>query len=269
MCHRWAISCTSPQTAPAGRAGSICTESAASTAVSAPRTIWGPSINTAANELDPGLTALGYGLYFSSDRPTGDSPPGESNDYNLYHTTSREVFADVETEYRPPINWAALWQAVWPNLLWALLALLLLLSLLAVLRDARRRKLGLLARCLLASLAAHVLLMFLLSFWNVTASVVSALRGRGEIRVALSPAGQGQALAAQIRGQLTEVSLPEVRQFEIARPQPTTDVQPLDARATLTVARQGMDGQRTTACRDRVPRCAGTAAGIAGAGKRG
>src|SRR5262249_36996567 len=67
----------------------------------------GPSINTPANELDPALGMGGYALFFSSDRATesdgraASSRPNSESDsrphgYAVYHTTSREVFSEVE-----------------------------------------------------------------------------------------------------------------------------------------------------------------------------
>ncbi|MCP4246121.1 MAG: hypothetical protein GY778_03645, partial [bacterium] len=120
-------------------------------------------------------------------------------------------------------------------MLWALLALLLLLALLSLWRGSRHGKLGLLARCLLASLMAHLLLLLLLSFWNVTSSVVRALRGGDRIQIALSPPSSGQALASQIRGQLTEVEVPESQSIEIERAEPTPQMPPAEAQALLTV----------------------------------
>lgn len=168
----------------------------------------GPALNTAANELDPGLAALGFGLYFSSDRPPQRVEPARPNAYDLYYSASRDVFVETETTPARGIDWAALWSAIGPNLLWALLALLLLLLPLALWRDVRRRRVSLLARCLLASLAVHAGLLLALSFWQVTAAVVDVVRGRGAIRVALSPVG-GDSLAEQIRGALTDLTMPQ------------------------------------------------------------
>lgn len=169
----------------------------------------GPAINSAANELDPGLASLGFGLYFSSDRPRDRIDPKHPNDYNLYYSASRDVFIETEAAQTARINWAAMWRTILPNLLWGLLALLLLLLLIALCWDARRRRLSLLTRCLLASLAMHALLLFILSFWKVTAVVVDAVRGRGEIQVAVTPRDGGDSLMEQIRGSLTDLAAPQ------------------------------------------------------------
>lgn len=194
----------------------------------------GATLNTAANELDPALAMGGYALFFSSDRPLERRRADRPNDYDLFHTTSREVFRDDEALHRP-IDWAALLSAVGPNLFWALLALLLLLLLLAFLRDARSRKLSLLMRCLLASLLAHLVLMMLFNFWEVTTSLAGLLRREGRIQVALVSAARADELTTQIRGNLADVAAPAPRET----PQTRADIAAPDQRpphATLETA---------------------------------
>lgn len=200
----------------------------------------GESVNTRANELDPGLTHLGYALYFSSDR-LGDHPPNEQPpDYNLYYTSAREVFTETELQRRPAIDWAALWADAWPALLWLLLALMLLLLLRALMGRVRDRRLGLLAQCLVASLTAHALLMLLLSFWQVTASLSDALR-RGRLQIALSTPGQADELTTQIRGQLTAFELPAAASIEAERAGTSPDAQAQNVLATLAITRFNLD----------------------------
>ena len=67
----------------------------------------GPKINTPRNELDPGLSLGGFALYFSSDRRLKRQHPRRPQDaiaapakkpdaeYNLFYTTSREVFEQI------------------------------------------------------------------------------------------------------------------------------------------------------------------------------
>lgn len=162
----------------------------------------GPAINTPANELDPAVSLGGFALHFSSDRREADgaAPPP----YRLFQSMSREVFVDADMQ-RAAIDWGAVWTALGPNLLWALLALLMLLLLLATLRAARDRRLSLLARCLLTSLALHALLMLLFTAWHVTAALTGLGSRNGEIRVALS-GEQGGGLQAQIHGSVTAMS---------------------------------------------------------------
>lgn len=174
----------------------------------------GAEVNTAANELDPDLSLGGYGLHFSSDR-RADARPGDNAafeqatlaTYGLYYTTSREVFSETETQ-QASINWAGLWRDIAPNLLWALLALLLSLLLLALMRDFRERKLSLLARCLLASLLLHMLLMLLLNVVEVTTALASVVRGKGRIQVSLVSSAVGDELSSQLFGQMTDVESP-------------------------------------------------------------
>lgn len=161
----------------------------------------GPAINTSANELDPAVSLGGFALHFSSDRREAD---GTAPPYRLFQCMSREVFVDAEM-HRAAINWGAVWSALGPNLLWALLALLMVLLLLATLRAARDRRLSLLVRCLLTSLALHALLMLLFTVWQVTAAMTGLGSRKGEIRVALSGDHDG-GLHAQIRGALTGMS---------------------------------------------------------------
>lgn len=175
----------------------------------------GPPVNLASNELDASLAMGGYGLYFSSDRSQEEGDASEAN-YNLYYSASREVFADSETTSNP-INWAAFWRNVLPNLLWALLALLLLLLLLALMRDMRGRRLSLLARCLLASLAAHMLLLLLFTLWQVAGSLSNREHGKGSIQVALLSSATGSEITTQIRGNLTTVDAPTPTEVETQR----------------------------------------------------
>ncbi len=199
----------------------------------------GASVNSSANELDAGLSMGGYGLFFSSDReaPTNRTHPTDER-YDIYYTTSREVFIDAESHGRT-IDWAGLWAVVGPNLLWALLALLLLLALLALLRGIRDRRLSLLARCVLASLFAHLLMLLLFSFWEVTAGIAQALQGKGAIQVALVSAADSGDINAQIRGGMTTVELPDTPTPAPDRPAPTVHV---DASvAVLTVDQRAPD----------------------------
>ncbi|HWL93266.1 MAG TPA: hypothetical protein VNT79_07005 [Phycisphaerae bacterium] len=182
----------------------------------------GGTVNTSANELDPELGLGGYGLHFSSDRvrrtDLSESPtqtdtekqasvPVKRQDYDIYYSASREVFREVRSE-RASIDWLGLWRAIGPNLLLALLALLLLILMLVLMRDARRRQLSLLARCLLASLMAHLLLMLVFNAWQVGSAVAGALDGRGSVRVALVTSAVGGQITSQIRGDLTQIAVP-------------------------------------------------------------
>jgi hypothetical protein len=143
----------------------------------------GDAVNTAANELDPGLSAEGFRLYFSSDR----SADGQSarQDYGLWWTASREVYRDVMQE---KIDLAALWSTIWPWLL--LLLLLALLGLLLGLLVARHehwrahmRRMSLLAQCILVSCLVHLLIAMLLAAWRIGSDVTRLLCGGHRVQI--------------------------------------------------------------------------------------
>lgn len=161
-------------------------------------------INTPFNDLDPALTQTGFALTFSSDRPASFAMGSDGRgDYNLYSSTSREVFRKSREA-----DLAGLWATLWPKLLWLLLSILALLLLYFLYRDARRRHLSILAKCLLASLAIHALLMLALNLWGVTNSLGELFKRPGGSRVILTdaPSGTSEGLATQIRGQITDSS---------------------------------------------------------------
>ena len=202
-----------------------------------PPTNLGPTINTTANELDPGLTMGGYALYFSSDRPVESGPAAETYPYHLYRSNSREVFANIKIERRT-IDWTALWARIGPNLLWALLLLLLLLLFVTLVRDLRGRKLSLLTRCLLASLALHLLLMMLLNVWKVTTALAHEFQRHGPIQVALAGPAEGADLVAQVRGEFTALDLPAPAQLASAPRSAKPELEPDAKLQSLKVVHQ-------------------------------
>lgn len=164
----------------------------------------GDGVNTASDELDPTLGMGGFALYFSSNRSRAGSGGAPSNStYDVYLATSREVYADVEV-VRAGVDWDAFWAVVGPGLLGLLLLLALLLLGRLLPEVMARRRLSLLARCLLASLFAHGLLLALFTVWQVSTSLKGVLNRRGAVRVALGSAAQGASLAAQVRGGFAE-----------------------------------------------------------------
>lgn len=180
------------------------------------------AINSAYNELDPALTMDGFALAFSSDRPSGNGRPEATRNYRIYSTSSREVFREWEKPTNT-IAWAATWKALLPNLVYALLSLLAAFVLLRIWKYSRGRRLSLLVRCLLISAFAHLLVVMLMSFWEVTTSIASAVRGSGGdgggIRVSLSPvAGAGSdSLYTQIRGNFTDIAAPDWQPTDVMR----------------------------------------------------
>jgi hypothetical protein len=172
----------------------------------------GTAINTEANEVDPAPSLGGFAMHFGSDRGGRGPPPATAStgpkaaaNYDLYHTASREVFIEVDTDWA---RFAAevLWPALWA-LLWGLLCLLAVLALLAVLREGRLRQLNLLTRCLLASLLVHFVLMFVFMLWQVGSGMVTAWERAGAVQVSLGASSGGQGLAPQIRGEVAQVEL--------------------------------------------------------------
>ncbi len=163
----------------------------------------GATVNSAHNELDPGLAALGYELLFSSDRlllaPTGGDAPERV--YQLYATSSREVYLRSETA---AIDLAGLMRALLPSLLWLLLALLLLLLLALLAKASRSQRLSLLIRCLIASLMAHLALMILLSFWQVTSGIIDAVQRPGRLQIAIGTSAEEQAIVSQLTGVVSD-----------------------------------------------------------------
>ncbi|MHC4415981.1 MAG: hypothetical protein ACYS0G_11920 [Planctomycetota bacterium] len=204
-----------------------------------PRNLGAP-VNTPLNELDPAVNLGGFGLHFSSNRPRDEREPAGSPDYDLYYTTSREVFRQTDT-YRASIDWALIWATFGPYLLAAVLVLLVLLALMTLLKRLEYRRLSLVIKCLFVSLLVHMLLGLCFAFWAVTTSGSDWIRpGRG-MRVALVSPSLGAGLARQIRGDLTNIEL------EPSWPVPTQpryapgEQDRLPASAAVTVARSAIE----------------------------
>ena len=166
------------------------------------------AINTDADERDPQLGLGGFSVFYRSSKRGGEA--------SLLRANSREVFRDIEIE-RGSIDWAALWRQIAPNLLWAALALLLALLFLAMVRDFQNRKVSLFARCLVASLLAHLMLMLLFNILKVSTTIASALGGNERIRVALTPSASAGEFGEQIRGEFVAV---ETFEFELPAESP-------------------------------------------------
>lgn len=215
----------------------------------------GGTVNTRANELDPGLSLGGFRLFFSSDRGehvSDSEPPPEPRRYALYHTTSREVFRDVESHRRAGIDWGGLWSAVGPGLIWLLLALLALLALLWFMRGLQERDVSLLTKCLLTSLLLHLLLLLLFSLWHVTASIAGEFRRGGRIQVALAPQGSSHDLARQVLGAVTEVDGPESVEVEPIRGKSRLPLRTEAQLTSLTVERVSLEGSERISHTDTI-----------------
>ncbi len=181
----------------------------------------GSTLNSPDDETEPETSVAPHSLLFRSGgaRQASDGLPSpsagseDSSDARHYFSTSREVFREVQTRW-PGFDWRELWRLFGPNLLWALLALILIMLLLALQRDFRERGLSLLARCLVASLIAHLGLMLLFNVWKVSTGLGDYAQRRGKILVSLAAASGGDGIAEQIRGWLTSVDLPAADALE-------------------------------------------------------
>ncbi|MHC4786254.1 MAG: hypothetical protein ACYTE6_09830, partial [Planctomycetota bacterium] len=187
----------------------------------APRSL-GPPVNTPDHELDPAVSLEGFGLHYAGD-------VGEGAGYDLLYTTSREVFTRTD-RYRASLDWAAFWAMIWPYLLATLIAAAILLALIRALTRLQYRRLTLLAKCMLISLLIHMLLMLTFAFWSVSAAIADRIDAGSGMRVVLTSPSIGAGLAAQIRGELTNVEV------EAAIPQPAETRQQQDSVATLPPA---------------------------------
>lgn len=157
----------------------------------------GPAINSSADDMDPALSADGFRLFFSTNRSTT-----EPHLYQLYGSVSREVYIDHDAVNTS--GFTDLLSGLWPWLLLLLLLAMLFYLLSRLLRDAAWRKrfgqLGLLAQCLLLSLALHMLIAGALALWRVGNEISDYIAQSGGARVILASTGPASDAAAQIRG---------------------------------------------------------------------
>lgn len=204
----------------------------------------GLTINTPANELDPALGMGGFAIEFSSDRPS--EPGGRPDTYGLFHSESREVYREREAR-----AWsvAGLWASVWPWLLWLLLVAMLVGAFWLLQQVVRNRKLSILARCLIGSAIAHMILLFLLSLWGVTSTLGELLKkpgggggGGNRVRLTLAaPSGGGDSLTQQVRGDIVTASVEPVAAPSLTvappAPAPVQPRAPEPGRSTLADSR--------------------------------
>ncbi|MCP3903019.1 MAG: hypothetical protein GY715_05220 [Planctomycetes bacterium] len=194
----------------------------------------GATVNSAANELDPGVDLGGFGLHFSTNRVTPEGGADSGAHYELYRTQSREVMLEEQT-YRAQIDWVT----ILPIAVWVVAALLLLLTMLLLARfvpEQRFRQLSLIARCMIVSVVAHMLLMAGLAVWGVSTSLADWLdKGRG-MQVALVTHRDGDDVASQVRGSLTTAEF-QPAEVQAERVEPTIAVEIAQAQMTMPVER--------------------------------
>jgi WD40-like Beta Propeller Repeat len=217
----------------------------------------GHAVNSTSNELDPAIGAGGFELLFSSNRPIGDfsgvergddgaiASTDEPPDYNVFRSTSREVFRDVD-ESQASVDWAGLWSTLWPLLLLLLLFLVLLLLLRRLWVHERFRlayhRLSLLARCVLVSILLHLLLVSLLAVWSVSNQIGEFLRESTGTKVALI-SHSAESIAVQIQGQITDVDVRAQDPGALSRLAMSQLSKPLPAAATVSVPRTNVQDQ--------------------------
>ncbi|MEC9374664.1 MAG: hypothetical protein VYC34_12505, partial [Planctomycetota bacterium] len=90
----------------------------------------------------------------------------------------------------------------------------------------RFRKLSLLAKCLLASLLVHMLLMFALTVWKVSTAIEGFFDRPGGTQVHLTTSGSMDAVTAQVRGGASAVELDPARPTTTAAATPVAPSAP-------------------------------------------
>lgn len=210
-----------------------------------PAILLGDEINTSSHELDPVLSLGGYGLYFASNHPEKVEGASAVGAYNLFYTTSREVYHDIERIPPPSLNFGAWWSRIGPNLLWAMFALSLLLLLWAMMKSLSEKRMGLLAKCMSVSVALHLLLLFLFNVWQVTSSLAGDSKHRGKIQIALASPSSGGEIASQIRGQAGQIEPPAWQESPTERPDNIPEAQPESAQTATNVQRFAMAQQES------------------------
>ena len=186
----------------------------------------GPEVNTDANETDPQLAAGGFRMYFSSDRQ------GEGGTYDLYMTTSREVYTDREGRPLPALGWSV----------WVFLgALALLVPLLLFLKAGGYKHLSTLQKCAVASLLLHILMTLLFSARYMSQKIIAYVEadgGMAEVDLTVSDRLQ---IVSDIRSQVSKLPTEDVAPAKIERTE--TDLPPLDQ---VTLPPVDMPKNRTT-----------------------
>ncbi len=152
-----------------------------------PRTL-GPSINTESDELNPALGLEGFAIFFVAETD------GQST---LIRAVSREVYLSRVTTRGDLLS-------LLPWILLALALVLLLALLRRTVRDelwrGRLATLGLMAKCVLASLIVHAGLMALLAAMQVSPDAGQPFGAEEGVRVALSSSSMRSSIADQMRG---------------------------------------------------------------------
>ncbi len=233
--------------------------------VGSPGPAWwlGKEVNTASDELDPALDLAGFRLRFR--RSDYEGAPSTAT---YQQTTAREVYKTVRT------RWASL--AVLADLLrilpWLLLALALVLLFAGLQRSVRSgdwqqrfSTLGLMARCVLASIAIHALLAVLLGLWDIHAGVPGET-GTEQTRVALTTNRSAAAAANQLQASAASAKQPvaeAARQLPAPTAQPTVEHRTQAPAARAAPAPSRMTAATPSAIMNAVPAPAASSAEVA------
>ena len=186
-------------------------------------------VNSPRDEMDPALWLEGHGLIFSSNRDTEDL-----SRFALFESVSREVFSTWRLSGLVNFLRANKWMLL--ALILSLLALLWLLRL--FMSEHRRRAIALIYRCMLASLALHLLILFLFSFYQLAQAVYN--QSKNPMEVAINEAALArERMSTEIREQVHElprvmrqdapvqrtVNVPKLQGIDVPPP-PTFDLPP-------------------------------------------
>ncbi len=179
------------------------------------------TLNTPAGDFSPALCREGFEMFFCSDR---DGRP------MVYHTRLA------------PLSGMQRALTTIGRIFWWLLALLAgLITLVAMLlwwyRARDRKQVGLLMRCLAGSLAAHAVILVLLSLWMIGATIREPEKKQVDIMLD-TEALASEKLSTHIREQVAEIdSAPEMEQLEaVGSPKVTTDAEFHESTAAAAAA---------------------------------
>lgn len=158
-----------------------------------PRTL-GPSINTAGDDLDPSLGLEGFAIQFAM---------ALDESHTLMRAVSREVYLARNTTRGDLLS-------LLPWILMALALVMLLALLHRTVRSeawrARIATLGLMAKCVLASLIVHACIAALLAALHVPPTVGEP-NGKQGVQVALTSSAVRSSIASQMRGDSSPAAL--------------------------------------------------------------
>ncbi len=220
----------------------------------------GTPVNTPADELDPMPWMDGFAIVYTI--ALQNSPVA-----SLLEARSREVYLDRDAVLAHQRS-AAMWEMLWPWILGILLLVLLLVFLASLINASRSerlargwRRLSLLAKCILASVAMHMLLMLLFAAWTVGSALGEYLQRPQGTRVALidrGAAGGAGDIAQQIHAAMTQATTDPAELAQRERAQmmlhPSTDVSMQRMNAEASEMQLTPQDQSTQAADARPPR---------------